>query len=93
MPHTFALWDIRPLTTFRANAASFVEQVQSSNEAIVLTQRGVGCAVLLSLDSYMKLQEEVTLLRDVRASEEQVASGKGAEHEQVATRLRATLGR
>lgn len=34
--------DIRPLSEFRANAAAFVEQVQTTQRPIVLTQHGRG---------------------------------------------------
>jgi prevent-host-death family protein len=90
---TPTLKNIRPLTEFRANSAAFVEQVQANGEPIVLTQHGRGCAVLLSLDAYTNLLAALGLLRDVRISEDQIAEGQGAPHEQVATRLRATLGR
>ncbi len=84
--------DIRPLTEFRANAAAFVEQVQTTHRPIVLTQHGRGAAVLLDVAEYERLVERAELLEDVRVAEEQLARGEGVEHEaakqQVLARLR-----
>jgi antitoxin YefM len=85
--------DIRTLSEFRARAAAFVEQVQSTNEPMIITQRGRGAAVLLGIDAYETLLEEAELRRDLRLAEEQVAARCGAPREQVEQRLGAILGR
>ena len=85
--------DIHTLSEFRARAAAFVEQVQSTNEPIIITQRGRGAAVLLGIDAYETLLEEAELRRDLRLAEEQVAARCAAPREQVEHRLRAMLGR
>jgi antitoxin YefM len=85
--------DVRSLTEFRANAAAFVEQVQSTQEPIIITQRSRGAAVLLGIDAYEQLVDELALLRDVRASLDQAAAGREAWGGHVEARLRAVLGR
>jgi antitoxin YefM len=85
--------DVRPLTEFRANAAAFVETVQGTKQPLVLTQRGRGVAVLLGVDAFERLIDELELLRDVRDAEEQVEEGLAREHARVETRLRSMLGR
>lgn len=84
--------DIRPLTEFRANAAAFVEQVQTTHRPIVLTQHGRSAAVLLDVSEYERLVERAELLEDIQIAEEQLARGEGVEHEaakqQVLARLR-----
>ncbi len=85
--------DVRPLTEFRAKIAECVEQVRASRQPMILTQHGHGAAVLLGLDAYEALLDELELLRDVRAAEGQVAGGMRQEHERVEVRLRAMLGR
>lgn len=84
--------DIRPLTEFRANAAAFVEQVQSTHRPIVLTQHGRSAAVLLDVQEYERLLERAEVLEDIQAAEAQLARGEGVEHEaarqQVLARLR-----
>jgi antitoxin YefM len=85
--------DVRPLTEFRANAAAFVETVQATNQPLVLTQRGKGVAVLLGVEAFERLLDELELLRDARTAGEQVAAGRYDEHSRVEARLRAMLGR
>ncbi|HRN51924.1 MAG TPA: type II toxin-antitoxin system Phd/YefM family antitoxin [Gemmatimonadaceae bacterium] len=80
--------DIRPVTEFRANAAQFIEQVQQTGEPIILTQHGKGAAVLLDLEVFESLVEEIEVLRDIRISEAQVAAGEGIPHEEAMNRVR-----
>jgi antitoxin YefM len=75
--------DIRSLSEFRANAAAFIEQVQSTRRPIVLTQHGRSAAVLLDVGEYERLAERVEVLEDIRVAEEQVARGEGIAHEDV----------
>ena len=51
--------DIRPVTEFRANAAQFIEQVRETGEPIILTQHGKGAAVLLDLEAFEAMVEEL----------------------------------
>ena len=91
MPRVRLARDIRPVTDFRANAAAVIEQVQSTKRPVILTQHGRSAAVLLDVDAYEDLLDQLALLRDVQEAEEQVAAGRGAAHGTVATRLRAQL--
>lgn len=83
--------DIQPVTEFRANAAQFIDQVRETGEPIILTQHGRSSAVLLDVNAYEALVDEIELLRDVRLAEDQVAAGKTSSHAVVARRLRALL--
>lgn len=93
MPKLRPSRDIQPVTEFRANAAQFIEQVQATGEPVILTQHGRSAAVLLDVESYESMMDELALLRDVRTAEEQVAAGKGSMHATVAKKLRARLAR
>ena len=81
--------DVRPLSEFRANAAAFVEQVQTTQRPIVLTQHGRGTAVLLDVLEYERLVERAEVLEDIRIAEQQIARGEGIEHEDAEQRLLA----
>ena len=91
MPSVKPTEDIQPLTAFRANVASFVEQVRQTGRPIVLTQHGRSAAVLLSAPDYEALIEELEVLRDIYVSERELAEGKGVPHEEVARELRELL--
>ena len=95
MPKIKPSRDIQPVTEFHVNAAPFIEQVQvqATGEPVILTQHGRSAAVLLNVESYESMLDELALLRDVRAAEEQVAAGKSASHTAVAKKLRARLAR
>ena len=83
MPPIYPSQDIRPLSDFRANAAAIIKHVQQTRRPVVLTQRGHGAAVLLDVHEYERLIEEIELLRDVRAAEEELAAGGGHTHEEA----------
>jgi prevent-host-death family protein len=83
--------DIQPVTEFRANAAQVIEQVRETGAPVILTQHGRGAAVLLDVQAYEAMVDELELLRDVRTAEAQVAAGKGRGHTAVAKSLRARL--
>lgn len=85
--------DVRPLSEFRANAAAFVEQVQTTQRPIVLTQHGRSAAVLLDVAEYERLAERAEVLEDIRTAEAQVARGEGVEHSEARRQVLARLGR
>lgn len=93
MPKLKPTRDIQPVTEFRANAAQFIDQVRETGEPVILTQHGRSAAVLMDVDAYEALMDELELLRDVRQAEDQVAAGKGLSHASVAKKLRARLAR
>ena len=79
--------DIQSLTTFRANVASFVDQVRETRRPLVLTQHGQSAAVLMGAAEYEALVEELEVLRDISISERQLAAGMGVAHEEVKAHL------
>lgn len=85
--------DIQPVTEFRARAAQVIEQIQATGEPVILTQHGRSAAVLLDVDAYERMVDELALLRDVRQAETQVAAREVRSHATVAKKLRAQLKR
>lgn len=85
--------DVRPLSEFRANAAAFVQQVQTTQRPIVLTQHGRSAAVLLDVTEYERLVERAEVLEDIRTAEEQVARGEGVDHDAALERVLAHIAR
>lgn len=80
--------DIRPLSEFRANVATFIEQVHKTNRPMVITHHGRGTAVLLNVDDYEAMVEELELRRDIGTAEKQIREGKVVPHEVAMKRLR-----
>lgn len=79
--------DIRPLSEFRAKAASFVKQVKDTKRPLVLTQNGKSSAVLLDIAEYQSIIDQLELLQEVQFAERQIAEGKFLTNKQVKNRL------
>ena len=61
--------------------------MQKTKRPVILAQHGRSAAVLLDVDVYEALIDEVALIRDVRTAEAQLDAGMGILHETVAARL------
>lgn len=81
MQHLNVEQDIQPLSAFRANTATYIQQIQETRRPLVLTQRGHSTAVLLDVREYERLMDELTVLREVNQAEQQLAEGQGLSHE------------
>ena len=72
--------DIRPLSSFRAEATSCIKHIHDTKRPMVITQRGKGVAVLLDIHEYDALQEKIEVLQDIYNAEMQIESGKTVSH-------------
>jgi prevent-host-death family protein len=79
--------DIRPLSEFRAEVASFVKHIHETRRPMVLTQRGRGVAVLMDVHEFELMQERLEILEDIYRAEEQFAAGEGVPHEEARARV------
>ena len=73
--------DIRSLSDFRANAALYVQNIRKSRRPLVITQNGKSSAVVIDVNEYESLLEKIELLQDVQIARQQLADGKGIEHQ------------
>jgi prevent-host-death family protein len=80
--------DVRPVTEFRANTSAVLSQVHTTKRPVILTQNGRSAAVLLDVDVYESLMDELAVLRDVSTAEQQLDAGMGIPHDEVEERLR-----
>ena len=83
--------DVKPLSEFRANVSTLVQQVRRTKRPLVLTQRGHSAAVLLDVTEYEHLLEEVETLRDIHTAERQIAQGRGISQSRARQRVLAVL--
>lgn len=83
--------DVRPLSEFRANAASFVQQVQGTKRPVILTVHGRSAAVLIDVEEYETLIDQLELLRDVKAAEGQLRRGRAVSHAEARRKVLARL--
>ena len=50
--------DVQPLSDFRADAASFIRQINETKRPLVITQRGKGVAIVMDILEYEAMQEK-----------------------------------
>ncbi len=81
--------DIHPAADLRVNAEDLLRQVRETRRPIVLTQEGRGTAVLVDVESYQSLLEDLELLRDVHRGLADVDAGRVVPHEEARARLLA----
>ena len=79
--------DIHPAADLRAKAEDLLRQVQETRRPIVLTQEGRGAAVLVDVESFQSLLEDLELFRDVHRGLADVEAGRVISHEEARARL------
>lgn len=85
--------DIQPVSDFRANASAMLRHARESGRPIVLTQRGRGTAVLVDIDSYQALLDELDELRGVCEGLSDLEQGRVHEHHVVRDEVLARFKR
>ena len=73
--------DIKSLSDFRANAASYVQNIKRTKRPMVITQNGRSSAVVMDVNEYETLLERIELLQDVQIARQQLADGKGIDND------------
>jgi len=81
--------DVRSLSDFRANAASYIERVKSKRRPLVLTQHGKSSAVLIDVEDYQKLLDKIQLLEEISTARKELDNGEGISQEEFFSELRA----
>jgi antitoxin YefM len=89
MPTLRPSTDVRPVTEFRANTSAVIEQMHASKRPVILTQHGRSTAVLLDVDVYEGMVDELEFMRNLQVAEAQIVAGQVIPHEEVARRMRA----
>lgn len=88
MPTLRPSTDVRPVTEFRANTSAVIEQMHVSKRPVILTQHGRSTAVLLDVDVYEGMLDELEFMRHLQTAEAQIAAGQVVPHAEVARRMR-----
>lgn len=81
--------DIRSLSDFRANAATYIDRVKTNRRPLVLTQHGKSSAVLIDVEDYQKLLDKIQLLEELTIARAELDKGEGITHEAFISELRA----
>lgn len=81
--------DIRSLSDFRANAASYLERIKTKRRPLVLTQHGKSSAVIIDVEDYQKLLDKIQLLEELSTARKELDNGEGISQEDFFSELRA----
>ncbi|MCR9131927.1 MAG: type II toxin-antitoxin system Phd/YefM family antitoxin [bacterium] len=81
--------DIRSLSDFRANAASFIEQVKSERRPLVITQHGKSSAVLIDVEDYQRMLDKIQLLEELSTARKELNDNEGINHNEFIRELRS----
>lgn len=84
--------DVQPVSEFRQNAARFVQQVRETRRPLVLTQHGKSAAVLLDVEEYERLLDQIDVVRSVAEGLAEIQRGEAMPHEEVVARLASEFG-
>lgn len=85
--------DIRTLSEFKANASALIREVQENRTPLVITQKGKSAAIMLNIYEYEKIQERLELLEDICLAKQQLAEGKGIDHEDAEAYILGNIGK
>ena len=85
--------DIKPVSEFRANATTCIQQVHDTGRPIIITQHGKSSAVLLDVHEYEELIEQLELLQDIQLAEKQITEQQGILHNYVKSQILAKLNK
>lgn len=86
-----ALPEIIPVSDLRQDAAATLKRLEHSRDPIIITQRGRATAVLMSIESYERAEEERLLLRRLAKGEQEIRSGHGHALDDVLAETEAFL--
>jgi len=85
--------NIVPVSDLQKQAASILNEVRTSNEPVIITQRGRAAAVLVSAERYAKIEEDLALLdelelhREIELAKKEFAEGNSISLEEAKRRL------
>jgi prevent-host-death family protein len=89
MSHIQLDQDIRSLSDFRANAASYIERVKSKRRPLILTQHGKSSAVLIDVEDYQKMLDKIELLEELATAKQELERGEGTSHADFMNELKS----
>ena len=87
------LSNIIPVSDLRQNASKLLKQLKTSNEPLIITQRGRAAAVMIGVDAYERSENEKELLRLLAMGEREIEIGEGYDLDTVLAEADALLAK
>lgn len=83
--------DVKPISEFRANAPSLIEQVHRTKRPLVITQHGKSAAILLDVREYEAILEKLDVLTDIAEAEEDIKKKRYHASEKALERIKKKI--
>ena len=74
---------IVPISDLRQDAARVLKSICSTNQPLVITQRGRAFAVMLSVEAYERAEYQRSLLLQIVRGEKEISKGVGQDIDKV----------
>lgn len=75
--------DVRPITDFKVKSSAIVEQARRTGRPVLITRRGRGVAVVITLEEFERMQDELAFGRGVDEGAEQARRKQFASPSEV----------
>ncbi len=75
--------DVRPISDFKVKSSSIVEQARRTGRPVLITRRGRGVAVVVALDEFERMKEELSFGRAVDEGARQARRNQFASASEV----------
>lgn len=75
------------VTTLKRKATELLSDLKRDKEPILITQHGLPAAVLVDIESYEALKEQVDLLEAIARGETAIAAGETLTHDEAVDSL------
>ncbi len=72
-----------PISDLRDDASAVLKRVRKSRNPVIITQKGRAAAVMLSLPSYERAEQQRQILELLARGEKEIAAGKGYDLDEV----------
>jgi prevent-host-death family protein len=75
--------NIRPISYIKTHAAEMLQEINETQNPIVITQNGLAKGVLLDTRSYQEMVDAIGILKLLSQAEHQIERGHTVSHEQA----------
>ena len=79
------------LSEFKAKAAQMLAEMKSSEQVVVLTQRGAASAVVQHYESHQRLQDALLMLKLMVQGEIDISAGRTTPQDEVFRNIKGQL--
>lgn len=79
--------DICPISEFRGDIPSKLEQTKSTHRPIILTQHGKSTAVFLDIKDFQEMKSRLEFLEEYRLAKQDIENGRIVNHDDAKKRI------